>query len=448
MSGDERADYLFVLLSANAPVDSSSRHCLHNVEAVEIGRGARSWHGDGPKMHLMLPDPWMSARHACLQNDRGQWVLVDRDSSNGTLMGGARIRERQLRDGDVFELGHTFFLFRESLPVAGSPAPPHPDLVTLSPALEEQFRSVLRLAGSAASLLIQGETGTGKEVLARALHTLSKRSGPFVAVNCGAIAPALVESELFGYKKGAFSGAVEDRPGLIRSADGGTLFLDEIGELPNEVQVKFLRVLQESEVLPVGASRPVAVDLRICSATHRPLETLMLQGEFRPDLFARISGFTLELPPLRKRMEDFGLLTATFIRRHSATADRISISNAALRALLAHRWPLNIRELEKCVETALALTDSRRIRLQDLPPGLRERPHEISMPMHGAPDVVALLPDDRRQMLLELLAIHRGNVSAVARAMNKAPVQVRRWCRQYGVDLQAFRPARPSPRIG
>jgi sigma-54 dependent transcriptional regulator, acetoin dehydrogenase operon transcriptional activator AcoR len=366
-------------------------------------------------------------------------MLVDAGSKNGVLIDGERIERVTLEDQIAFELGHSFFIYRDAIPAAGdvdcSDAAAE-GLATLSPQLAERFRALERVARSAASVVVGGESGTGKELIARAVHRLSGRAGSFVAVNCGAIAANLVESELFGSKKGAFSGATEDRPGLVRSADGGTLFLDEIGDLPLQSQAAFLRVLQEREVVPVGGTRPLPVDIRLVAATHRDLDALVAGGSFRADLLARIAGFDLEMPPLRERLEDMGLLVAALLRRIDPAGVDRSITRGAARALFAHHWPLNVRELEKCLETAVALAGTGPIDLAHLPDSVRE-PAPAAAPANPA----ELSSEDsaRRDQIVALLTAHRGNVSQVAREMGKARPLVHRWIKRYGIDPAAFR---------
>src|SRR5690606_9536217 len=226
-------------------------------------------------------------------------------------------------------LGYTLFLFRAALSVtggvpewvdAGAREPAAPGMATLLPQLERELDRLARVAPSDVTVMVRGETGTGKEILARAVHALSGRSGEMVAINCGALTDTLVESERFGHRKGAFSGATEDAPGLIRMSHGGTLLLDEIGDRPPASQAAFLRVLQEREVMAVGGTRPVPVDLRVVSATHRDLEALVAQGRFRADLLARVSGFRIDLPPLRERREDLGLLIGALLRKLAGPA--------------------------------------------------------------------------------------------------------------------------------
>jgi DNA-binding NtrC family response regulator len=283
-------------------------------------------------------------------------------------------------------------------------------------------------------MLVRGESGTGKEVVARAIHALSGRAGAFVAVNCGAIAATLVESELFGYKKGAFSSAHQDHPGLVRTSDGGTLFLDEIGDLPLGAQAALLRVLQESEVQPVGGVRPVPVDLRVVAATHRDLDTLVAQGNFRHDLLARLDGITLILPPLRERREDLPLLLAALLRKLAPERPDVKFAADAAQALLEHDWPLNVRELEQALAGALALSKLGTIERAHLPRLLREAPVERMVPRELSSD-----EERHKGELALLLAQHHGNLSAVARAVGKGRTQVVRWLERYGLDASRYR---------
>jgi transcriptional regulator with GAF, ATPase, and Fis domain len=302
--------------------------------------------------------------------------------------------------------------------------PAAPGLATLAPALEAELARLLAIARSPVPVLVRGETGTGKELIASAIHGLSGRPGSFVAVNCGALSKSLVESELFGYRKGAFSGADQDRPGLVRSADRGTLFLDEIGDLPAAAQAALLRALQEHEVLPVGDIRPVKVDLRVVVATHRDLDAMVARNEFRADLLARIAGLRLDLPPLRERREDLGLLVAALLGRHAGDrAGSMRFTCEAARALLLYRWPLNVRELEQCIAGAAALTASE-VELSSVePPRTARTPRPLSAE-----------EAQRRERLVALLRAHGGNVTAVARELGKARFQVQRWLKRYGLD--------------
>jgi len=240
-------------------------------------------------------------------------------------------------------------------------------VVGASGAMQEAFALVRRVAAKRTTVLLRGESGTGKEVLARLLHQESDRAaGPFLAVNCAALPPNLLESELFGHEKGAFTGAVTTRAGLFREAEGGTLLLDEIGEVSTNIQVKLLRAIQEREVLPVGGSRPVAVDVRIVAATHQDLEVGITEGWFREDLYYRLAVFPIHAPPLRRRRDDIGPLAMHFLGEGGYADKRLSPD--AMARLMAYDWPGNVRQLENVVERAALMSDGPIIDVGALPP--------------------------------------------------------------------------------
>jgi transcriptional regulator with PAS, ATPase and Fis domain len=443
---------LFLVLQADQPLAAAARFGLGRIEAVNIGRGTRAAsrveEGGVRRLDLRVADRWMSGTHATLTRVLGRFVLEDRGSKNGTILNGTPTARAELQDGDVFEAGHTFFVYRDA--IATDPDEPEdllatelraaaPGLVTLQTPLRRQYRLLGQVAASTVAVVIRGDSGTGKELCARAVHKLSGRAGAFVAINCGALPDTLVESELFGYRKGAFSGATEDRLGLLRSGDRGTVFLDEIGDLPLPAQAAFLRALQEQEVVPVGGTKPVPVDFRLCAATHRDLDRMVDRGEFRGDLLARISGFTITLPPLRERREDLGLIAGTLLRRlHPDRAESVSFSCEAARALFAYEWPANVRELEKSLQTAVVLAADEPVAVWHLPEPVRAGSLDgSSASASGKP-----LSEEDRALRADLEARfreHQGNVSAVARAMGKARMQIQRWVKRLGIDPESYR---------
>jgi len=271
-------------------------------------------------------------------------------------------------------------LARENVRLRGELArsyrPEH--LVGASEAMRELARQIQRLAAQKATVLLSGESGTGKELVARALHELSPRAGfPFVAVNCGALPEALLESELFGHVRGAFTDAVRNKKGLAAEADGGTLFLDEIGELPLALQPKLLRFLQEEEVRPVGDTRARRVDVRVVAASARDLKRAVADGGFREDLYWRLAVVPLRIPPLRERPEDVPALAEHFLARFARLRPELgplSLADDARAALAAHRWPGNVRELEHALERAVVMTEGPVVHEADLPEEVRERP--------------------------------------------------------------------------
>jgi DNA-binding NtrC family response regulator len=358
------------------------------------------------------------------------------------------VKSARVSSDDVVELGHTIFFLRDVDVPSGAIAP-FEDLEarggevfgmsTLLPSFAAELEAIARVAKASVPVLLLGETGTGKEIAARAVHALSLRAGSFIAVNCGALPETLLESQLFGHVKGAFSGASRDAPGFVRSADRGTLFLDEIGDLSMRSQAALLRVLQEREVVPVGATRPIKVDIRVVAATHRPLDTLAARGEFRSDLYARLAGLRVVLPKLADRACDLGLLVGDILRAAVPDrAPRITFSAAAGRACAFHDWPLNIRELQQALSLAAALAKDDVIELSHLPPKVAAaKPRGTPSQPPAAP-----LSSDDERLRAELLAhleIANGNVSEVARAMGKQRTQIHRWVRRFAIDLDAFR---------
>lgn len=290
------------------------------------------------------------------------------------------------------------------------------DMVGESPAMRRVYDLVERVAEGDASLLIYGETGTGKELIARAIHARSRRkSGPFVALNCAAVPAALLESELFGHAKGAFTDAKNKRTGLLLQAHGGTLLLDEIGELPLEMQPKLLRALQERKVRPVGADAEVAYDARIITATNRDLEYEVDQKRFREDLFYRINVVKIDLPPLRDRGGDVLKLAQHFLVKFSG-ADKaaLTLSASAAAKLMAYNWPGNVRELENCMERAVAMARFDQVTIEDLPEKIRG--YQADRFVVSADDATEVVPLDEveRRYILRVLAVVGGNKAQAA----------------------------------
>jgi DNA-binding NtrC family response regulator len=426
---------LYLVLCGERPLLGGMAFDLAGVEQVTLGRGGPLGAGvRGPgQARIDVPDPTMSGEHARLTMAAGGGaVLEDLGSRNGTRVRGEASRRAALVDGDWFVVGRSVFLLRRvtaHIPAEPLRAQPAGTLTTFVPALARTYQTAADLAPSKVPLLLLAETGSGKEVVAREIHELSRRPGKFVAVNCAALPETLVESELFGYRRGAFSEAREDRAGLIRSADKGTLLLDEIGDLPLPSQAKLLRVLQDGQVTALGASAPVQVDLRVMAATQQSLDELAGSGRFRPDLLGRVSGFVINLPPLRERSEDLGLLAAAMLRRHAgADAAEYRFTADASAALLKRRWPLNVRELERTLQAALELARAtREIGVEHL--GVEPR-----LPSAPTPTLPRLESELRR-----LLHERQGNISAVARDMGKARMQIHRWMNQFGIKVEDFR---------
>lgn len=434
------APLLALALECRRPHAGSIAWSLRDLDEVRIGRGEeRTAIEESLTLHVQIPDDTMSSRHASLLRRDSRWWIRDAGSKNGTLLNGRRVDSAALEEGDFVELGTSFFVFRESDAGAWGSArrdlPPDaelPSLRTVSGRLRRDFIRLARVAQSEVPVMVLGETGTGKELVARAVHALSGRTGQFLAVNCAALSESVLESELFGHRKGAFSGASESRPGLVRAADGGTLFLDEIGELPPKSQAKLLRVLQEGEVHPLGETHPVRIDVRMVTATHRNLIAQIGSDGFRDDFYGRLAGYEMALLPLRARKEDIGLLVSVLLERIvGSKVDRMSFQPQAARALFVYDWPRNVRELELALAAAAALSDDGKIRYDYLPGLMRRSVSEPHPPLEEIKNLKATLAG--------LFEQHAGNLSAVAREMGKERVQIRRWCKRFDIDPTAFR---------
>jgi DNA-binding NtrC family response regulator len=309
------------------------------------------------------------------------------------------------------------------------------DITGSSAKIQDVLRMVSRLKDTRTPVLITGESGTGKELVARAIHfrgSWAKR--PFVAVDCGSLVPTLIESELFGYEKGAFTGAIKSKPGLFQAANSGTIFLDEIGELPLEMQAKLLRVLQEKQVRPVGSNDMVKVDVRIIAATNRDLEAAYQLGTFRKDLFFRLNVVTVHLPALRERKSDIPSLVRCFLEKYGS-AQNTQITPAAMNCLLQYDWPGNVRELENCIERAIALGNRTTIEVADLPPSIREL---ATAPVLGTPHVASTdLEDIERATIQRVFEQVNGDKTLAGRMLGISRATLYRKLKRYNIKLHA-----------
>jgi two-component system response regulator HydG len=326
-----------------------------------------------------------------------------------------------------------------------------PGIVGVSEAMERVRALIEHFANSASATLITGESGTGKELVARALHAGGARKNrPFLAVNCGAIAEALIDSELFGHERGAFTGAHARHAGLFDAADGGVLFLDEIGDMPPQTQVRLLRVLQEGEVRPVGATQSHTVDVRVIAATNVDLKRAMREGKFREDLYYRLSPLRIDLPALRDRLEDIPHIARRLLDRHARRVGRggVTFSEPAMAALTAYPWPGNVRELQNAIEFALTLSKGEVIEAQHLPSYVpSQRESAARAPAKNGPGVnldvpysdarAEVLREFDRAYLEELMQATAGNLSAAARRSGIDRSNLRRMLRQLGLAQPA-----------
>jgi len=313
-------------------------------------------------------------------------------------------------------------------------------IVGASGKIQDVLRMISRLKDTRTPVLIYGESGTGKELVARAIHfrgTMAQT--PFVAVDCGSLVPTLMESELFGYEKGAFTGAVKSKAGLFQHANGGTIFLDEIGELPLEMQAKLLRALQEKEVRPVGSNERINVDVRVVAATNRDLEAAYRAGTFRKDLYFRLNVVTVHIPCLRERRSDIPMLVHHFLDRY-APGDSVQVTSAAMKSLLQYDWPGNVRELENCVARAITLGDRRVVDVSDLPPAIRSEQVAPSTMAAGQVDASSLstvaLAEMERMTILRVFEQARGDKALAGKLLGISRATLYRKLKRYNIALK------------
>jgi DNA-binding NtrC family response regulator len=326
----------------------------------------------------------------------------------------------------------------ERTPGAGGREDRVPGMIGRAPSMRSVFDGILRVAPTDATVLVTGETGTGKELVARAIHDLSRRAGrPFIPVNCASLAEGVLESELFGHVKGAFTGAVSDRQGLFAAADGGTILLDEVGDMSLRLQQRLLRVLQENEVTPVGAVRPVGIDARIVAATNRDLRTEVDAGRFRQDLYYRLNVFRIHLPPLRRRRGDIPLLIEAALGRVAARLPdegRPSCSPFAVRLLRSHDWPGNIRELMAVVESAVIRAGGGRVEAQHLPPEIRGGEEVEPDDLGGDRYTARLTPEEEEASIRGALEEAHGVRTRAAELLGMSRTTLWRKMKEYGLD--------------
>jgi transcriptional regulator with GAF, ATPase, and Fis domain len=409
--------------------------------------------GSSPTCDVPVEDPSVSREHLALRLVQDGVLVVDLGSTNGTFTGDVRIREIVVAKETLLALGKStirLVLTGEDAVHDISPRARFGRMLGASPAMRETFALLERVAPSDLTVLVEGETGTGKELVAEGLHGASGRAGELVAVNCGAIPRELLESELFGHEKGAFTGAVRERRGAFLAADKGTLFLDEIGELPLDMQAKLLRALERREVKPVGSDRTLSVDVRIVAATHRPLASEVTAGRFRQDLYYRLAVVTVRVPPLRTRLDDLPLLTAAIedeLARRRAAAGLPPVARldtTAMAMLRRYDFPGNVRELRNIVErwailgTTLAPGESVPA-VSSAPPSDPSPPRDgaahfaelLALPYHEARE--ALSDRFERAYVEHALDASGGNVSKAARDAGVDRRHLQRWMARFGL---------------
>ncbi|MBM4280483.1 MAG: sigma 54-dependent Fis family transcriptional regulator [Deltaproteobacteria bacterium] len=429
-------------------VESGGRK--HRFDATTVRIGA------GPGNDLILDRPTVSSVHAELVATSRGLRLRDLGSTNGTTVAGVRVFDALVEDGATIAVGDVALTLRMGKDTVAQPLSDKTELngaVGASPAMRAVFSRLERVAKTDATVLIHGETGTGKEVVAWSLYEASRRKDqPFVVLDCGSIARTLIESELFGHEKGAFTGADKRRIGAFERAQGGTLFLDELGELDLELQPKLLRALERREIQRLGGDKPMAVDVRIIAATHRDLRTMVARGEFREDLYYRLAVVTLELPPLRERREDVPLLVDHFLK--ALGADRAALPAGAIERFVEHDWPGNARELKNAVERAVVLGETRlqtspraAAALSGTPSGATSGATTSSPPAPAGSFVIdpsqpykdqkaAVIADFEERYARLLMKLHQGNVSAAARVAGIDRMSLHKILDRYGLDAR------------
>ena len=357
--------------------------------------------GTAPDNDWVLSDRYVSQHHVQLVPGSDGVQVQDRGSRNGTYVNGVRVRHGELRQGGTLRLGETELRLLQ--PVGSG-------LLGQSAKMMRLREQITRFAPSLLPVLVLGESGTGKELVAKALHTESARRGPLITVNCGALARELIESELFGHERGAFTGAERRHLGCFGEAAGGTLFLDEIGELPLELQPRLLRALENRAIRPIGSGRELPIDVRIVAATHRDLSLMVTKGQFRQDLFYRLAGLTVELPPLRSRRDDIPLLIAHFVAEAASELPGLQIADEEIAALSQASWPGNVRELKMALLRTAHLHGPV-LRAKDVLAGQRltVRCDESQVPILGR-----RLADIERDVLTTVLRHTQGNQRAAA----------------------------------
>jgi DNA-binding NtrC family response regulator len=427
------------------------RHKLVVVTGPDRGQeitveGTHVLIGTHDSCDLILTDPTVSRRHCEIVVQEDRYLLHDLNSTNGTSVGGTPVVEAYLTPGARIEVGHSVVAFQPKkkwVRVAASESEWFGELYGRSNPMREIFGLFERVAPTELSVVIIGDTGTGKELAARAIHAKSHRSDrPFVVVDCGAVSQTLVESELFGHERGAYTGADRARAGAFELADGGTIFLDELGDLPPPLQPKLLRALEQREVKRLGAARPIAVDVRVIAATNRDLRAQVLSGKFREDLYYRLAEVVALLPPLRDRREDIPALAKLFLdaqARQGGTARELSPELVSV--LESRPWPGNVRELRNVIRRACVLARSEILHPEDLPePGLirpRTQPLDLSdvdnLPIKDAREKWA--EPMEKEYLVRLIRRVNGDLDKAADIAGVHRKSVERLLRKHGIKI-------------
>lgn len=402
---------------------------------------------------LSLEDKTVSRNHFEIQFNADSFILKDLDSTNGTYLNGSKVKEAYLAPGDVIKAGNSlieFIAFDEKVFLEPSEKESFGEMVGKSRKMRQIFALLEKIAPTHATVIIEGETGTGKDLVAKAIHEHStRRSKPFIVFDCSGVAPNLIESELFGHEKGAFTGAHRSRPGVFEAAKGGTIFLDEIAELPLDLQPKLLRALESREVRRVGANTPTRIDARVICATNRNLKNEIKEGQFREDLYYRLSVVKIVLPPLRDRTEDIPLIVERLLQRgifnKTPTGFKVArVEDEALKLLYRYPWPGNVRELANVMERACSFVVGNIIKRADLEfifSEMEDR-EELTDRMRVDPNLPfkeakqQVVEVFEKEYLEELLKKHNYNLSKAAREAKVDRKHIRNLLKKYGIPTK------------
>lgn len=425
-----------ILLTVELPRGKTIDYTMDHLP-ITIGAAAQN--------AIAIPDdPYISREHCRISATPQGLLLRDGGSRNGTWWHGAQIKQQLLPERGTFQIGKTKIAYQvQVVKEALEPIPQHRcgDLLGASIEMQEIFALVGRVAPSDATVLITGESGTGKELLARALHAGSGRANrAFVSLNCGAIPATIIESELFGHERGAFTGATNQHKGVFEQADGGTLFLDEIGEMPLELQTRLLRVLESKSVRRVGGTQEIPINVRILAATNQALNELIRTKQFREDLYYRLYMVPIEIPPLRARPDDLRLLLDHFVQALRPAGKVAHLTAGAREILMRHPWPGNVRELRHTIERTMLAANGPDIEAEDV----RFAPHPMHKPsveLAHAPSTTASLRAHERETIEQAVRLHRGNLTRAAKELGIARSTLTTKVKLFALDIDQIRNA-------
>jgi len=438
--GPSHVPLLLIVGDSHGRVPPARQRVSTFTGTLVVGRREASAKGGMAQASLVLLDKMVSSQHLAIAPapEEGTFEITDLSSTNGTVVDGEAVESTlKLRDGAIIFVGSHVLLFRvatasQLAAIQEEMADPLGPVPTVNPSFAVTCKRLRKLAEAGQEFLLTGETGAGKEIYANAIHRVSGRTGPFVAVNCAALPRELVESELFGYARGAHSQAAMAKPGIIEQAEGGTLFLDEIGEMAPELQTKLLRFTQDRLLSPIGGLRARHIDTRIIAATSRTTSpTESGSGGLRADLAARLGAEPIRIPPLRDRVEDLGAL-ASFLMGEKEKPFEL----AAFQSMCLYQWPGNVRELQKAVTSADALSrGAERIGFDHLPAAIAAVPR-----LRSSPGRRKYRKPPSAEELGTLMKRFQGNMMRVARELDRKPALVYRWARRFGLPVAEFRP--------